>query len=835
MQEVILPRQTGEGSIPEKVCSAMNTTEPSGYDLCPEIKIDGCCDQAWKGYEGLKYFLDHARGGKDAFIVVAELYPGCYGEVVANGLGDLGFSTCINAEAAVKDNAVLTSLLQDQLTEDRVFGKMDPKQTLKDFFDIERVKALQEQVKACTEGMTLVYGTGASLIAEGDFLVYFDLPRREIENRYTAGMGNFHGDNDQEEYLLKFKRGYFSEWRVADQWKMKLIPRVDVMVASSKESDPAMCTGTAFRKAISQTASQPFRLVPYFAPEVWGGQWMKHVFGLDPCCEKYAWGFDGVPEENSIVFNMEGVLLEFPAIDLVLMEPESLLGEDVFRCFGAEFPIRFDLLDTIHGQNLSLQVHPTASYIAREFGMKYTQDESYYILETEGNESSVYLGIKPGISREILEEALRNSQETGIFDASRYVNQFPVKKHDHVLIPAGTVHCSGAGTMVLEISATPYIFTFKMWDWGRVGWDGRPRPIHIQRALDNIQWERDTEWVKENLLHQDFVIAQGDGWREERTGLHALEFIEARRIVISEKWSHDTEGTVQVLNLVEGREAVVESPRQAFPPLVVHYAETFIIPAAAGEFSIRPYGAGKGSSVTVIKASVRPDEFVFTESDFIQSFLSTIIITLVGTVLSLTVTTVAAYVVSKTELKGIKLITGLFVFTMIFNGGMIPTYLVVNQMHMLDTLWSCMIPNLINTFYLIIMRTFFMDFPKSLEEAARIEGCTDVGILFRIVIPLSRTIIVAIGLFYAVDRWNEFFSGLLYIQDTSKQPLQVLLYRLIKPGGNSMLDMSLRVDKVVLETARMAGVVIAFAPIALLYPFLQKYFTKGIMVGSVKE
>lgn len=228
-------------------------------------------------------------------------------------------------------------------------------------------------------------------------------------------------------------------------------------------------------------------------------------------------------------------------------------------------------------------------------------------------------------------------------------------------------------------------------------------------------------------------------------------------------------------------------------------------------------------------------EFVFTESDFIQSFLSTIIITLVGTVLSLTVTTVAAYVVSKTELKGIKLITGLFVFTMIFNGGMIPTYLVVNQMHMLDTLWSCMIPNLINTFYLIIMRTFFMDFPKSLEEAARIEGCTDVGILFRIVIPLSRTIIVAIGLFYAVDRWNEFFSGLLYIQDTSKQPLQVLLYRLIKPGGNSMLDMSLRVDKVVLETARMAGVVIAFAPIALLYPFLQKYFTKGIMVGAVKE
>ena len=103
---------------------------------------------------------------------------------------------------------------------------------------------------------------------------------------------------------------------------------------------------------------------------------------------------------------------------------------------------------------------------------------------------------------------MRNAQEKGTFDAESYVNQFPVKKHDHVLIPAGTVHCSGKGTMVLEISATPYIFTFKMWDWGRVGWDGRPRPIHIERALDNIQWERDTQWVKDNLIHQEWVAGR---------------------------------------------------------------------------------------------------------------------------------------------------------------------------------------------------------------------------------------------------------------------------------------------------------------------------------------
>lgn len=227
--------------------------------------------------------------------------------------------------------------------------------------------------------------------------------------------------------------------------------------------------------------------------------------------------------------------------------------------------------------------------------------------------------------------------------------------------------------------------------------------------------------------------------------------------------------------------------------------------------------------------------YVFGESNFLNSFGSTVTITVVGTAISLLVTTITAYVLARTSLRGIKLLTAAFIFTMVFNGGMIPTYLVVSKVGLLDTLWACMIPNMINTFYLIIMRTFFMDFPVSLEEAAKIEGCSDLSILFRIVIPLSKPILVAIGLFYAVDRWNEFFNGLIYIQDTAMQPLQVLLYRLIKPGGNQMLDMSLTADRVVLETARMAGVVIAFAPIACIYPFLQKYFVKGIMIGAVKE
>ena len=162
--------------------------------------------------------------------------------------------------------------------------------------------------------------------------------------------------------------------------------------------------------------------------------------------------------------------------------------------------------------------------------------------------------------------------------------------------------------MVLEISATPYLFTFKMWDWGRLGLDGRPRPVHLQHARANVQTERRTGWVEKNLVGQVDELGQGSGWVEERTGLHELEFIEVRRHWFTGPVEHDTRGTVNVLNLVEGAEAVVESPTGAFAPMVVHYAETFVVPADAGAYRIRPHGAAVGTRLGTVKAYVRGTE-----------------------------------------------------------------------------------------------------------------------------------------------------------------------------------------------------------------------------------
>lgn len=201
-----------------------------------------------------------------------------------------------------------------------------------------------------------------------------------------------------------------------------------------------------------------------------------------------------------------------------------------------------------------------------------------------------------------LREALKGDL---IFNTEKYVNRLPAKKHDHYLIPSGTIHCSGAEALVLEISSTPNLFTFKLWDWQRLGLDGKPRPINVERGKCVIDWKRNTEYVLEHLVNQFTAIAEGDGWREERTGLHPNEFIETRRHWFTKSVTHHTNGSVNVLNLIEGEEAVIESSTGAFKPFVVHYAETFIIPASIDEYTITPYGKAVGKECGTIKAYVR--------------------------------------------------------------------------------------------------------------------------------------------------------------------------------------------------------------------------------------
>ena len=534
----------------------------SDYNKRPSRRIEKSEGRVFRGdREILRRLRPELDGGSRTLIV--ETYPGVSQGEIIKLVSSLSPDLSVSASDMLKGPEEMGPLLEEILTDDRVFARMY-RGELSDFADPERKKALEEKIRS-SRGRTVVWGFGASLLCadllrekRGDgkikaFLVYCDITRWEIQLRLRSGMSNALSDNLDEEILKKYKQGYFLEWRLADRIKEKCLKEMDFYLDCSRDGDFVMITAGLFDRLLDEEVSGPFRLVPYFDPGVWGGQWMKKVCGLDPSAPNYAWSFDGVPEENSLLFDLEGTMLEMPAMNLTLMRPEKLLGKRVFDIYGAEFPIRFDFLDTMGGQNLSLQVHPTREYIASEFGMTYTQDESYYILDA-GEGACVYLGLKEEADREEMFRALRRAQAgEEAFDAEKYVNKIPASKHDHFLIPAGTVHCSGKNAMVLEISATPFIFTFKLWDWGRLGLDGKPRPINIERG-EKVLKERRTAWVMENLVNSTEVIRQEVGFTEEHTGLHPLEPIETRRWSIEEGESVrvSCHGSVNMLNLVEG-------------------------------------------------------------------------------------------------------------------------------------------------------------------------------------------------------------------------------------------------------------------------------------------
>ena len=582
-------------------------TRRSNYDKFPTVAVRSSASGCQIGWAAILERLREAAPAGSSCVLCVECYPGVFLQEVERALTEgLRPATVIATRTLLKAPEKIEQLVRPYLGDDPVFGRMNGV-VLEDFFDPRILASARRSAQQRNQGTTLIVGTGAALVdPQPDILVYADLARWEIQRRQRGGeIGNLGANNLGESASLKYKRAFFIDWRAADRLKKTLLPKIDLLLDTNDPRVPKMITGDDFREGLRVTAHRPFRVVPYFDPGPWGGHWMEDVCDLPKDKPNHAWCFDCVPEENSLLLGFGDVRLEIPAINLVFQHPRELLGDAVHGRFGAEFPIRFDFLDTMGGGNLSLQVHPLTEYIQDKFGMNYTQDESYYLLDA-GPHGTVYLGLKEGIDRSAMIADLRCAQEGGPhFPAEQYVNIFPAKKHDHFLIPAGTVHCSGKNSMVLEISATPYIFTFKLWDWGRLGLNGLPRPIHLDHGVANIQWDRTTPWVRNNLVDRFEPVASGTGWREEQTGLHEREFIETRRHWFTGTVPHDTQGGVQVLNLVEGREAVIESPSGAFSPFVVHYAETFIVPAAVGKYTIRPSGESEGRECATIKAYVR--------------------------------------------------------------------------------------------------------------------------------------------------------------------------------------------------------------------------------------
>lgn len=587
------------------------------FDKTPVVKVEGARGRCYKGWSEISEILNAklrdltGKSGSDSSgktvsrkVLLVECYPGVHQEQIIEALRKNFQATFFISNDYFKSEAEIDTMVAADVTDDEIFGYMS-RLKIKDFFDPQKLLTAREEI-AGIDGLVVIVGPGSSVLCqEPTLLVYADMARWEIQQRFRKNLvGNLGANNKELKTGLQYKRAYFVDWRVCDRLKKELINKWDYFLDTNSD-EAKLVEAEDIRQGLREAAQRPFRVVPFFDPGPWGGQWMKEICDLDRQTPNFAWCFDCVPEENSLLFSIDNTVIELPSINLVFFQAQNLLGRAVQARFGDEFPIRFDFLDTMDGGNLSLQVHPTTEYIQESFGMHYTQDESYYMLDA-GSDACVYLGLKENINPEEMIHSLNRAQEgDGPFDAEKFVEKWSAKKHDHFLIPAGTIHCSGANSMVLEISSTPYIFTFKLWDWNRMGLDGKPRPINIEHGRSVIDWTRKKSWVEKELVNAIQPVAQGDGWVEEKTGLHEREFIETRRHWFSKPVTHHTNGSVNVLNLVEGKEAIVESPSQAFKPFVVHYAETFIIPESVKEYTVRPFGESEGQQCATIKAFVR--------------------------------------------------------------------------------------------------------------------------------------------------------------------------------------------------------------------------------------
>ncbi|PYI57315.1 carbohydrate ABC transporter permease [Paenibacillus flagellatus] len=255
--------------------------------------------------------------------------------------------------------------------------------------------------------------------------------------------------------------------------------------------------------------------------------------------------------------------------------------------------------------------------------------------------------------------------------------------------------------------------------------------------------------------------------------------------------------------------------------------------------SVTPYTEvlrNGGFIVLPAKMTLLAYQEIFSSERIPDTLLLTIKVTVIGTLLSLAVTTLLAYPLSKKSVPGRSAILMAIVFTMLFSGGIIPLYLVVRELGIYNTMWALIIPGAVSTFNFLIMKTYFEGLPQEVEEAARVDGCSDISTLIRIVLPLSAPILATVGLFYGVSYWNEYFKGIIYITDRELYPMQVVLRNMIQtPSVSQELSInSMQVAQLPPETVRMATVVVTILPVLVAYPFLQKYFIKGMLIGAIK-
>lgn len=569
--------------------------ETAGYDIYPTHALGD--DKIFSGYDKLAGRLAGHR------TVVIDGYVGVRFDIFMERMNKAFESIGVkpvwwNTSAAMKPSDEIFEMISPFLGgDDPIFG-FRTSLTLDRFFDMEKLTGI---VPDNESQINILVGIGAALAGWDGPVVYIDIPKNEIQFRARAASISNIGADAPYAPKKMYKRFYFVDWVVLNRHKKSILPSIDIFVDGQREDDITWAEGCDIRNGLDNLAHNGFRVRPWFEPGAWGGQWIKnHIKSLAQDVQNYAWSFELIVPENGLIFSSGKKMLEV-SFDCVMYEAGmDVVGKDCYDAYGDEFPIRMDYLDNFDGGNLSIQCHPQKEYIQKNFGEVLTQEETYYMLDTCPG-AQVYLGFKEDIVPEEFEAALTESFEKGTeLDVPKYVNSETAHKHDLFLIPPGTLHSSGRNNLVLEISTTPYIFTFKMYDWLALDLDGKPRPLNIRRAMENLCFDRKGAKVKAKHVCKPVLMEKETDWELWHMPTHKNHSYDIHRFVINSSVEVKTEGKCHVLNLVEGETADVITENG----MIFHlsYAETLVISAAAGSYRIVNTS---GREIMVVKAFMK--------------------------------------------------------------------------------------------------------------------------------------------------------------------------------------------------------------------------------------